>query len=173
MEELPTTQSQDSLALCFGTVDAVVRFGVHPNADTKHMVDLCGARLLGVSGPDVEKLIENNPFYSTLSIPAGTYASNESAVPTFGLLETVVTTEDLDDETAYTLVRLVFENIDRLRKSHPAFSELTADSMHSRGPSIPLHPGALKYYREQGWVQVKKGSVPFNHFYRLPDLTEQ
>jgi TRAP transporter TAXI family solute receptor len=152
MEELPATQSQDMLALCFGTVDAVVRFNVHPNADTKHMVDLCSASLLDVSGAAVEKLTSDSPFYSAMSIPAGIYSSNDAAVSTLGLLDTVITSEDMDEETAYMIVKVVFENLDRLRATHPAFSALTPENMYSRGLSAPLHPGALKYYKEKGWM---------------------
>lgn len=153
VEELPATQSQDMLALCFGTVDALVRFNVHPNADAKHMVDLCGASLVEVSGSGVDGLAGNSPFFSAMSIPAGLYGSNDTPVPTFGLLDTVVANEDLDEEAAYTIVKVVFENLDRLRTSHSAFSALTPEHMHSRGLSAPLHPGALKYYRERGWSQ--------------------
>ena len=153
VEELPAAQSQDTLALCFGTVDAVVRFDIHPNAATKHMVDLCDANLVEVSGSVVDALIDANPFYVTLSVPGGIYASNAGPVPTFGLVQTVIATEDLDDETAYTLVKLVFEQLDRLKSSHAAFRELNPDSMHDQGLSLPLHPGAERYYREQGWMQ--------------------
>ena len=153
MEELPATQLQDTLALCLGTVDAVVLFNVHPDPATKHMVDLCGARLMAVSESVVASLLSDGPFYATLSIPAGTYASNRGTVPTFGLLETVITTEDLDEEAAYTLVKLVFEHVDRLIASHAVFSALVPDRMHSQGLSLPLHPGAERYYRERGWVQ--------------------
>ncbi len=152
MEELPAKQSEDTLALCFGTVDAIVRFDIHPNADTKHIVDLCRARLLNISGTDIDKLINDNPYFVKLFIPAGSYASNIEEVETFGLLETVVTTEDLDEEAVYLLVKSVFENLDWLRSLHSAFSLLAPTDMHSRGLSVPLHPGALKYYREQGWI---------------------
>ena len=152
MEELPATQSQDTLALCFGTVDAVVRFDAHPNADTQHIVDLCNARLLDISAAEIKQLLAENPYFFELSIPAGTYASNSDAVTTFGLLETIVTTDNLDEDSAYALVKAVFENLDWLRSRHPAFSTLSEADMHSRGLSVPLHPGALRYYREQGWV---------------------
>ena len=152
MEELPAAQSQDTLALCFGMVDAVVRFDAHPNADTKHIVDLCNARLLNIAGTEVDKLLSDSPYYVALSIPAGSYASNREEVITFGLLETIVTTEDLDEETAYLVVKSIFENLDWLRSLHSAFSTLTPTDMHGRGLSVPLHSGALKYYREQGWM---------------------
>lgn len=152
MEELPAQQSQDTLALCFGTVDAIVRFDAHPNADTKHIVELCEARLLNISGADIDKLINDNPYFVKLIIPASAYASIREEVVTFGLLETVVTTENLDDESAYLLVKSVFENLDWLRSLHSAFSLLAPTDMHGKGLSVPLHPGALKYYREQGWI---------------------
>ena len=153
MEELPATQSQDTLALCFGSVDAVVRFDAHPNADTKHIVDLCNARLLNIAGDEVRELLDDNPYYYELSIPANTYASISGQVDTFGLLETIVATDSLDEESAYLLVQTVFENLDWLRARHPAFSMLSPADMHSKGLSVPLHAGALKYYREQGWMQ--------------------
>lgn len=153
VEELPAAQSQDTLALCFGTVDAVVRFDIHPNSATKHMVDLCDANLVDVSGTMVDELIKSNPFYVALSVPGGIYTSNSAPVSTFGLVQTVIATEDLDEETAYALVKLVFEQLDQLRSSHSAFSELNIDSMHDQGLSIPLHAGALRYYREQGLVE--------------------
>ena len=76
----------------------------------------------------------------------------DAAVSTLGLLDTVITSEDMDEETAYMIVKVVFENLDRLRATHPAFSTLTPENMYSRGLNAPLHPGALKYYREQGWM---------------------
>jgi hypothetical protein len=108
---------------------------------------------LSINGAEVEKLFSESPYFVALSIPAGSYASNSEEVITFGLLETIVTTEDLDEETAYMLVKYVFENIDWLRSLHPAFSMLSPADMRSKGLTVPLHSGALKYYREQGWVQ--------------------
>ena len=152
MEELPAQQSQDTLALCFGSIDAIVRFEAHPNDDTKHIVELCKARLLNITGKEVDKLLVEKPYFVTLRIPADLYALNTEDVVTFGLLETIVVTEDFDDESAYLLVKTVFENLDWLRSLHPAFGELSPENMHTKGLSVPLHSGALKYYREQGWV---------------------
>ena len=152
VEELPAQQSQDTLALCFGSVDAIVRFEAHPNDDTKHVLELCKARLLNVTGKEVDKLLSENPYFVTQLIPSDLYPANEDDVVTFGLLETIVVTEDFDEESAYLLVKTVFENLDWLRSLHPAFGTITAADMRSKGLSAPLHPGALKYYREQGWI---------------------
>ena len=97
-------------------------------------------------------LLSEKPYFVSLLIPADLYESNPEDVVTFGLLETIVVTEEFDEDSAYMLVKTVFENLDWLRSLHPALSELSADTMHREGLSVPLHPGALKYYREQGWV---------------------
>ena len=55
------------------------------------------------------------------------------------------------DEVVYEVVRAVFENLDDFRKLHPAFATLKPEDMISTGLSAPLHPGAARYYQEQGW----------------------
>ena len=47
----------------------------------------------------------------------------------------------------------MFDNFDRFRKLHPAFAHLDQQEMTSAGLSAPLHDGAARYYREQGWVE--------------------
>jgi hypothetical protein len=55
-------------------------------------------------------------------------------------------------DVVYELVRAVFENIEDFRKLHPAFANLTHEQMISDGLSAPLHEGAVRYYKEQGWM---------------------
>ncbi|KKL12855.1 hypothetical protein LCGC14_2531600, partial [marine sediment metagenome] len=50
-------------------------------------------------------------------------------------------------------VKAVFDNFDRFKRLHPAFENLTQEEMISGGLSAPLHPGAEKYYKEQGWIE--------------------
>lgn len=66
---------------------------------------------------------------------------------------TFVTSADVSEEVVYTLVSSVFENIDDFKGLHPAFANLVPEEMASAGLSAPLHPGAAKYYREQGWIE--------------------
>ena len=57
----------------------------------------------------------------------------------------------IDSDRVYGLVRAVFTNLDRLRAMHPALAELEPRQMAALGLSAPLHPGAERYYVEQGW----------------------
>ena len=65
-------------------------------------------------------------------------------------MATVVASQDLDDETVYRVVKAVFDDIERMRSSHPAFGKLQPAKMITDGLSAPLHDGAMRYYREKG-----------------------
>lgn len=146
--ELPA--SQQSLALCHDRVQAMVYTVGHPNASVAQAAGLCDALIVEVSGPDIDKLVNENPYYAYTEVPGGVYPGNPDSVGTFGVKATVVASADLDDETVFRIVKAVFDNIGNFRKMHPAFGDLDPARMVSDGLSAPLHEGALKYYREKG-----------------------
>jgi len=87
-----------------------------------------------------------------MQVPGGIYAGNPDPVSTFGVKATLVTSSKLDPETAYQVVKAVFENLDRLGEMHPAFANLDPAKMISEGLTAPLHEGARRYYIERGWI---------------------
>ena len=94
--------------------------------------------------------IKSNAF---ANIPAGSfYASQKNDAVTFGVMATFVSSSDVSDDVVYEVVRAVFENLDDFKKLHPAFKNLDPKQMISNGLSAPLHDGAVKYYKEQGWM---------------------
>ena len=104
-----------------------------------------------VEGEAVDLLIATWPFYSRAVIPGGTYRANSQPVPSFGLRTTLVAAERLPAERVYGIVRSLFERLDELRGQHPVLAMLEPKSMISEGVTLPLHEGALRYYRERGW----------------------
>ena len=64
-------------------------------------------------------------------------------------MASVVTSAKVSDEMVYNVVRAVFENLDDFKKQHPAFANLDPKKMIKDGLSAPLHPGAVKYYKEK------------------------
>lgn len=80
------------------------------------------------------------------------YQGNPNDVPTFGVRATFVTSADVPDDVVYAIVKAVFDNFDRFKKLHPAFANLDPKEMITKGLSAPLHPGAIKYYKERGWM---------------------
>ncbi|MES0828525.1 TAXI family TRAP transporter solute-binding subunit, partial [Ruegeria sp. SCP11] len=71
----------------------------------------------------------------------------------FGVGATLVTSANVSDAAVYALVSSIFENFDDFRTFHPAFANLTKEEMVTAGLSAPIHPGALKYYQEQGLLE--------------------
>lgn len=142
--------SQQSLALCHDRIDAMIYTVGHPNASVAQAAGLCDAIVASAEGPEIDKLVAENPFYSYSDVPGGTYPGNPDAVTTFGVRATVVTSASVDSDVVYALVKAVFETLDGFKKMHPAFGGLDAKSMIREGLTAPLHDGAERYYREVG-----------------------
>lgn len=149
--ELPA--SQQSMALCHNRVQAIVYMVGHPNVSIAKAIKLCDARLVDVEGEAIDRLVAENPFYAYTRIPAGTYAGMDGPVRTFGTLATVVSSVDIDEQLVYDIVKTLFENLDRFKRMHKAFHDLEPKAMVSNGLAAPLHPGAARYYLEQGWIE--------------------
>ncbi len=139
-------------ALCDNKIDAFY-YGVgHPSANIQDPTTTCGAKLVPLTGPAVDKLVTGAPYYAKVSIPGGLYAGNPNPTPTYGVMATLVTSSKVSDAAVYELVKAVFENFDDFKKLHPAFANLDPKHMIKDGNSAPLHPGAVKYYKEKGWM---------------------
>lgn len=139
-------------ALCDNKIDAFF-YGVgHPSANIQDPVSTCGAKLVSITGPAVNKIVAGAPYYAKVEIPGGLYSGNPNPTPTYGVLATFVTSTKVADATVYEMVKAVFENFDDFKKLHPAFGSLDPKKMIKDGLSAPLHPGAVKYYKEKGWM---------------------
>jgi hypothetical protein len=142
-----------SQALCDNKIDAYVYTVGHPNGAIKEATTSCDAVLVNVAGPEVDKLVADNPYYRIATIPGGMYRGTDEDVKTFGVGATFVTSAKVPDNVIYTVVKAVFENFDDFKKLHPAFANLKKEEMVKDGLSAPLHPGALKYYKEVGLIK--------------------
>lgn len=139
-------------ALARGGLDAVVDMVGHPNAGTRAAMMATEAHLLPAEGGWVERLIAAAPGFSHASIPGKVYRGAPDPTPSFGLRATLVASADLDPEVVRRVTRAIFGNFDRFHRLHPALASLTEAEMVREGLSAPLHPGALSYYRERGWL---------------------
>ncbi|WP_019614669.1 TAXI family TRAP transporter solute-binding subunit [Psychromonas ossibalaenae] len=141
-----------SAALCDNNLDAITYTAGHPSGAIKEASVSCDSKIAPVTGPEVDKLIADFPFYAPAVIPGGMYKGTDQDVKTFGVAATFVSSTNTDDETVYQVVKAVFDNFKRFKKLHPAFAHLTEKEMISNALSAPLHDGAVKYYKERGWM---------------------
>ena len=140
-------------ALCDGKIDGFLYLVGHPSANIQDPTTVCGAKLVSVTGPAVDKLVNEKPYYAKATIPAGLYPGNDQAIQTYGVLATMVSSSKVPAETIYQVTRAVFENFDEFKKLHPALANLDPKNMVKDGLSAPLHDGAVKYYKEKGWTR--------------------
>lgn len=148
--------SEQEAALCGDRVDAVFFVAGHPNGVTQGTTTGCQARLVRVEGPPVDGLLASHPVYHASFIPAGMYAGNPDRVPTIGTRAVLLASADLPEDLAHAVVQAVFGNLADFRRLHPVLSSLDRKDMVPAGGVIPIHPGALKYYRDAGLLPARQ-----------------
>lgn len=144
--------SEQSAALCDGKLDATIWAAGLPNGAAQEATSTCDVKMVPLAGAAIDSLLADNKAYARATIPGGMYPGNDSDVPSWGPKATFVTAANTPDDVVYALVKAVFGNFDNFKKLHPAFSRLQEGEMIKDGLSAPLHPGAVKYYKERGWM---------------------
>ena len=91
------------------------------------------------------------PFVSAM-IPANTYSGQDKDVPTAAVINYLVTSSAVSDDLAYQMTKLVFELLPELANSHAAGKEIRLETA-AMGSPVPLHPGAIRYYKEKGLIK--------------------
>jgi len=115
-------------------------------ASIKDLATSIDINMVAIPPEVVEKL---GAPYIAATIPAGTYEGQEADVPTVAVVNFLVTHEDVSEETAYQMTKLLFENLDKLEAAHKAAAQIKLENA-LKGMPIPLHPGAERFYKEKG-----------------------
>jgi len=144
--------SEMAQAICDGKIEAMIYTVGHPAAAVKEAASSCEVQLVSVKGAPIDKLIKDNSFYRVAEVPGGMYTGSPNKTTTFGVGATVITSADVSEKVVYTIVKATFDNFADFKKLHPAFKNLNEKQMIKDGLSAPLHPGAIKYYKERGWM---------------------
>lgn len=124
-------------------------------APTASIVELANAheiRILPLAGPAIDKLQSVSPYYAKTILPANTYKGQPDAVPTIAVRAIWATNDKLDNEMAYQLVKALYENTETLGKVHVMGKQISLQTA-LESVSIPLHPGAERYFKEKGLIK--------------------
>lgn len=149
-EQLTASQSADYIK--DGRLDAAfftVAVGAAVIMDTALVVDV---NVVPVDGPNADKLIEKYPFYAKQSVKGGTYRGNDADVPTVSVMAMLSARADLEENIVYVILKAMYENVSQLHEAHAMFKDIAAET-GLVGMSIPLHPGAKKYFTEAGVIK--------------------
>lgn len=154
-EFLGQTEAADGLRN--GLVDAINMVGGSPIAAVSDLMATPVKRFkfLSLSDEEISVINKAEPWMLPMTIPAGTYLNQPDDIKTLGHAVFLSTTVDMSEDLAYQIVKTTFENLDWLRQSYAAWKKLSLDSVNEKflNFAVPVHEGALKYYREIGLVK--------------------
>jgi uncharacterized protein len=92
------------------------------------------------------------PPFVSVNIPANTYTGQDKDVPTAAVVNYLVTSSAVSDDLAYQMTKLIFESLPELANAHAAGKAIKLDKAADGSP-VPLHPGAIRYYKEKGLIK--------------------
>ncbi len=150
VENIPLTQFQSIREFCHGVIQAQFFVGIHPDPVLGRIFKMCKARLIPMNDPDIQEFVDDHPAYVNIQIPPNIYPEVSGAVETFGTLTVLATTVDLDTETIYKVMDLLYSHRKEVKRAHPVLSSFSADNGRLTGKNIRAHPVAAEYMEEKG-----------------------
>ncbi|NRB17376.1 MAG: TAXI family TRAP transporter solute-binding subunit [Rhodobacteraceae bacterium] len=156
-DEFPTGKSVKpghwGKALCGGEIDALLLVGASPSGLIQKIAKRCPVTLVRLSGKRVNRLVKGASELSKTTIPGGIYQGVGSSTESFGYSASVLSRADVPEQVVYDFVKATFQNIEKMRSQNPVWHDLHPSKMIRDGIVAPLHPGAIRYYRERGWLK--------------------
>lgn len=137
--------------ICNNKLDAIGLVSTIPNLEIAKAISKCGASVLNLEVTNLNDIIKNNKHFSLVEISKDTY-KNKEKIRSVSFVDNLITHSNVPEDTVYHLVKAVFENFSDFQKEHEAFAKLNIQQMIRQGIAAPLHPGAIKYYKEKGWM---------------------
>ena len=136
--------------LKLGEVDCAMLVAGVPTPAVSEIATTTPVRILPIPDEILKKLHEQGyVFYIRQVVPKDTYNGMTEDVPTVAVLAMIAVRADLPEDVVYMLTKVLFEHVDELRTVHAKARAISLETALN-GMSIPLHPGAIKYYEEKG-----------------------
>ncbi len=130
-----------------GNIDAAFITAGFPTAAIQDISAQHNVVLISIDDAIRDALIAEYPFYTKMTIPAGAYPKQDADVEAIAVKAMLVVTDKMSDDTAYAITKAIYSNLDRLGLAHPVGKTITKEAA-KEGMSIPLHPGAERYFNE-------------------------
>jgi TRAP transporter TAXI family solute receptor len=123
-----------------------------PNASIQDISAQNPVSLVSLSDEAIKSLVEKYPFFVEYTIPANTYNGQTNEVKTVAVMATLATNAEASEDVIYNITKALFDNQAELASAHAKGAELSLEEAIN-GISIPLHPGAEKYFKEAGLIK--------------------
>ncbi|WP_156290138.1 TAXI family TRAP transporter solute-binding subunit [Oceanobacillus salinisoli] len=133
-----------------GNIDAAFITAGTPTGAVEGLGATTDVSIIPISQDKVDELVEQYPYYAADTISAGTYGGIDEDVNTVAVLAMLAVTDTLSEDVVYDITKAIFDNADTI--SHAKGEFITKESALD-GVGIDLHPGAQKYFDEEGISQ--------------------
>ncbi len=141
--------NQGAEALKLGQVDGIV---ICTGIGTSAIVQLgttTPIKLLSIPDDVAQKLMQEYKFFVSGVIPAGAYPGQPEDAKTLAVMAIVAARSDIPEDIVSKFLEVIFDHLDELKKAHARAEEISLDKA-LKGMSVPLHPGAIKFYESKG-----------------------
>lgn len=135
-----------------GKLDAVHGFAGIPVEGLSELASRAPAHLLAYTPEELSHILGENSFYYRTKIPAGTYEGQEEDVESFGVKCLLCVDSSMDEELVYRLTSILYSGRFLLSENQAVLTPMAEDGFMYGELPIPLHPGAERFYREQGLI---------------------
>ncbi|MDO4515969.1 MAG: TAXI family TRAP transporter solute-binding subunit [Bacillota bacterium] len=132
-----------------GTIDAAFVVAGYPTTAVTELASTYDFNVLPVDQEHADALMSDYGFYTYGVIPGNTYKCVAEDVPAVAVMATIIARNDVPEDVIYALVKGIFDNQEEIGTAHAKGKELSLDTAVS-GIDIPFHPGAVKYFTENG-----------------------
>ena len=133
-------------------IDAFIMVTGAPNSALMDVSTQHSVKILSIPDDMIAKISQKYPFLSVATIPANTYKGQTEPVKTVAVQATLIVGNDVKEDVVYNITKALFDNQADLAKAHAKGKELSLEKA-TKGMSIPIHPGAAKYYKEKGIIK--------------------
>ena len=142
------SDAKQGAALCAGQVEAILLLSSAMNDSLKDLPADCELRLVSINDEDVDAVIAKYPYYRRGIIPRSMNRGSQTDVHSFGLGATFVALESTSPKAVYYVVKEIVENFKDFKSLHPSLQMISLEELPKAALTAPLHPGAIRYYKE-------------------------
>jgi len=139
--------SESASNLKDGNIDAAFNTAGAPTAAIQDLATSKNLFVVPVDGAVASKLMAKYAFYTTEKIPANTYKGQTAEVLTVSVKSMLAVSSKMDANLVYEMLKTMYASPDRLIAAHKKGADIKLTN-GTEGMSIPLHPGAEKFFKE-------------------------
>ena len=145
-----TSESQSADLMKNGQADGGNMVGPVGSAAMTDLMSTGKFHLVGFTDEQIAELLKISPAFYEFTVPANSYANQPEPVKTFAVANWLYCSKDLDEDEVYTFVKTLYENLDDVHAIHNVLNENFSLENSQDGMTVPMHPGAERYYKEVG-----------------------